>query len=139
MQKEKKAMQRIPWWPLNTIITTTPKGQKPANFPSALHIRARGTVADIYIYIQGCANSPPQRLGASNMYQKSLKNHPKIHHKSTKIHEKSTKSQLKSALGPQEAPRPTQDPSKPKNRSNLFPPRGPFWKAFGAMFASKSY
>ena len=66
----------------------------------------------------------------SKFYQKSLKNHPKIHQKSIKIHQKSTKNLLKSALGPQEAPRPSQDPSKPENREEWTPPRPPFGKLF---------
>ena len=46
---------------------------------------------------------------------KSTKNRPKIDQKSTKIDQKS----IKLALGPQEAPRAPQDPSKAKNRSKV--------------------
>ena len=49
------------------------------------------------------------------------------------------KSHLGESWSPR-APKSSQDPSKPKNRSTFPPPSGgPFWEAFGAMFASKSH
>ena len=68
------------------------------------------------------------------MSQKSLKNHPKMNQKSTKIYQKSTKNLLKSALGPQEAPRPPQDPSKPENRRKSVSPRGSLLGGFSGHF-----
>ena len=64
--------------------------------------------ADSVIDLEGELISKPKNrdeaLGIlkkqSKIYQKSLKNHPKIIHKSTEIHQKSTTNLLKSALGP---------------------------------------
>ena len=76
------------------------------------------------------------------IYQKSLKNHPKIHQKSTKIHQKSTKNLLKSALGASWAPRGPKTPPRPfqaRKQGALSPPhRAPFWKDFGAMLAPRA-
>ena len=92
-----------------------------------------------YIYIQGCANSLPQRQGTSKMYKKSAKNHPKIYHNPLKINQKSMKSGSWAPRGPKTS----QDPSKPKNRStfatNITTSPGTFWEAFPAMLASKSH
>ena len=70
----------------------------------------------------------------SKFYQKSLKNHPKIHQKSTKIHQKSTKNLLKSALGASWAPRGPKTPPRPfqarKQEEKCTPPGHPFGRLF---------
>ena len=90
----------------------------------------------------GCWRSRRYIKNQSKFYQKSLKNHPKIHQKSTKIHQKSTKNLLKSALGASWAPRGPKTPPRPfqarKQGALSTPHRAPFWKDFGAMLAPRA-